>query len=186
MSSSRKRKSIGDIGAVCILSNGSCKPDDNFTYLSSKTHPDDEFNQLVQMRNMRQAENYVNSHYRLDNVCTQIPDTIDQLDFSSAGWHRLCRNKFFKHKDRLQAYRAQAESPRISIPTKHHSPRKPSVSTTEYICVLCDKGNICNKQVRERPTVECPTDGENKGWKQVVKMSFEMQKVISNTQLSLP
>ncbi|KAG0726416.1 hypothetical protein GWK47_036657 [Chionoecetes opilio] len=122
---------IRDYGPLTSLRNVRGNPDEKFAYLH-------------EIRENRMAEP-LNSPRRMEEVCAQIPETLEGVDLEMIGYHRPCYQRFTANLHRLNSTVA-------SMSTKHHSPRKLSSAESSQLfppeCMFCKK---FEKRYLEKP-----------------------------------
>ena len=112
---------------------------DPFTPLSStKIGPNEKLVYLQDIRDKRLAQP-LDSPLRMDDVCEQIPISLECMDIDKIGYHRKCYQMFTKNLDRLQGLQAGP-----STSGKHHSPRKCRSSEPCFPeeCIFCAQAEI--------------------------------------------
>ncbi len=122
----------------CIL-HVSGTQDVDFTPLSKVKGPaNDKLGQLHTIRERRLSEPRDSPH-RMEDVCNRIPESLDDADLETIGYHRGCYQKFTKNQDRLKC----SQSNEASTSTPSRSPRKPHSSSAKQHfppqCIFCGR-----------------------------------------------
>lgn len=103
-----------------------------FTRFSNiNTEPNARLQELHDTHDQRLSEP-ADSPKRMEDVCMQIPESIDGFDLECTGYHRGCYQKFTNHKPCKDTNTSENSS------QVKRSPRKPSISTLfSPECVFC-------------------------------------------------
>jgi len=126
---------------------------DKFTALQTVADPTERLAVLHEIRDLRLAES-PSSALRMEEVCRQIPDSLDGYDLTITGYHRGCYQYFSKNLDRLKS-RNRSE-PAFS---HRHSPRKPGNTATVFgpECIFCEKEGPIHVTIKNTRTTQRPT-----------------------------
>ena len=81
----RKQESKKKPGKCIIHFTGT--KDETFTFISSLKEPDERFEAIKEIANLRQQQP-LGSSSRMDDVCKSIPETLHE----DHGYHRVCYN----------------------------------------------------------------------------------------------
>ena len=149
----------------------------DFTLLSSvKGSPDEKLAQLHEIRERRLLEPQ-DSPNRMEDVCNEIPESVDSSDVHTLGYHRGCYQKFTKNLDRLKSSEVSTSNQESML----RSPRSKSTPTVLFPpeCIFCQKLEIKVSGKTER-CVTFPTFKNNDGglkeptWKQIESRALEL------------
>ena len=81
----RKKKRVQQ----CIIHSPSTLVSDKFTFISDLPDGAKKLEELKNLKNLR-LQQPVDSHYRMEDICSQIPDTL----LPESGYHVNCYKKF--------------------------------------------------------------------------------------------
>ena len=174
---------------VCIIHSPSVKSPGPFTpFRNVQSPPTEKLADLLHVRDRRLAEP-LDSPYRLEAECRQLPQSLDQVDLETTGYHRQCYARFTKNLNRLRQPSDEACASTSTAPSKHHSPRK-RTSDGEVLfppeCIFCEKVEIKTHGTTESPKEFPHWKHKDSGWSKIAPIAELMgnttsyQKEITN------
>lgn len=107
----RRKRKLDD--AVCIIHIKDAKNDD-FTFIKNTKDPDERFRHIQNIKQRRLSQQQ-DSPYRLEEICSKIPDTFSE----NHGYHRSCYTRFIGNLQRLTD--SDAEVPSSSMMSTRRS-----------------------------------------------------------------
>ena len=119
-----------------------------FIALENVADPVQRLKKLHEIRDLRLAAPPTSS-MRMDDVCKQIPNSIEDCDLTVTGYHRGCYQHFCKNLDRLKTMDE-------SEVQHHRSPRKSGSSGILFgpECIFCGKKGPIHVKVRNTRSTE--------------------------------
>ena len=172
---------------ICILHSKDINSSSlgNFTSFNDcNTSPTEKLRSLHQTRDKRLNEP-VDSKHRMQTVCELIPDSLENVNLATTGWHRGCHQRFTMNLNRLKSTAPTSASSSSTITSPVHSPRKRRSSEfMEKIifpadqCLFCDKNAIKVKQEKHWPTESFSSwVHKDSGWQQIEPMAKDIQGI---------
>ena len=117
----------------------------NFTPFSNiRGDPTEKLAQLHNIRDQQLTESLGSIHH-IDLIYKLIPETLEDVDLDSHGYHRHCYQRFHANLNRLKVSETSALS--ALTKAKHHSHRKQSAAM--------DAAGLCASPVFSRECIFC-------------------------------
>ena len=152
MAKGEKRKHLDDTNGPdskrkpdhCILHVPGSDPGAFTAFTNIKDEPCDKLAFLHGIRDKRLGQPPESKH-RMEAVCKQIPESLEEADLETIGSHRQCYQLFTCNLHRL---RLPGNDPQPSTSRRHHSPRKHQDSDSKKSplfppeCIFRDKVQI--------------------------------------------
>ena len=109
---------------LCILHDPSLSQHGKFANLSSsKGDPDDKLSYIHDIRDLRLNEP-VTSPYCMNDICDQIPLSMEGLPLKITGYHQNCYKQFTMNLDHLKKFNdsgsSESSSSQIKISLRQH------------------------------------------------------------------
>lgn len=146
---------------ICFLHYDSSKCD-TFVLLSGLENPTERLLDIHNIRDRRQSDP-IGSKHRMDSVCEQIPNQVDE----GYGYHRDCYQHFINHLDRLQTPGHSDGPSTAKINRRRSSADKITLFAKD--CIFCNKeGKIAIKKSAGW-TTQTPSKFVTDAWKTVVE-----------------
>ncbi len=123
---------------TCVIHFPQVAENDNFVPFSSiNSEPSTKLSYLLDISKRRLSQP-ADSPYRMTIQCNLLPESLNDLDVETVGYHRTCYQTFTKNLDRLQEQTAEASC----SSQKCFSPRKASSTHVLFSpneCLFCEK-----------------------------------------------
>ena len=141
------------------------------TFKNVRGNSTEKLAQLHTVRDQRLAEP-AGSVHRMDIVCGLIPESLEDDDLESYGYHRQCYQRFNANLDRLTGF----EPSTASCSSRHHSPRKlPSTADVGTgslglfppECIFCEKLERKVHDKTERPVKFASWKHKGSAWQHI-------------------
>lgn len=158
MARGRKRKNSGDGEQPsksktnkCIIHVVKGIKHETFTPLANITDPVARLEKLHTIRGWRLSATSNSPAHRMEDICRQIPDSLDGCDLTVTGYHRGCYQYFSKNLDCL-TYGEEVTEPQ----TQHRSPRKSGKATILFdpVCIFCEQEGSIHVNIKNTRTTE--------------------------------
>ena len=157
----KKRKHLDDTNGPdskrkpdhCILHVPGSDPGAFTAFTNIKAEPCDKLAFLHGIRDKRLGQPPESKH-RMEAVWKQIPESLEEADLETVGYHKQCYQLFTCN---LHGLRLPGDDPQPSTSRRHHSPRKHQDSDSKKSllfppeCIFCDKVQIKVSGRTERP-----------------------------------
>ena len=133
---SKKRKLDANVER-CILHASGIQHKEFTSFNNVKGSPGEKLAYLLDIRKKRLNEPH-DSPYRMDDICSLIPESLGNVNIEEVGYHRGCYQNFTKNLDRLRSDTSTVENTKLT-----RSPQKPSASKDPgkfpTKCIFCEK-----------------------------------------------
>ena len=118
---SKKRKLAANVER-CIFYASGIQHNEFTSFNNVKGSAGEKLAYLLDIREKRLNE-YHDSPYRMEDICSLIPESLANVNIKEVGYHRGCYQNFTKNLDRLRSDTSTVENTKLT-----RSIRKPSAS----------------------------------------------------------
>ena len=174
---SKKRKLDANVER-CILHASGIQHNEFTSFNNVKGSAGEKLAYLLNIRKKRLNEPH-DSPYRMEDICSLIPESLANVNIKEVGYHRSCYQNFTKNLDRLMSDTSTVKNTKLT-----RSPRKPSASIdpgkfpTE--CIFCEKQTTRKSHGKKEQCVTFAVFKDNRGvtleptWKQIEPRALAM------------
>jgi len=136
----------------CILHAKGINHGDFILFSNIKGSASDKLSQLQSIKERCLCEPRDSPH-RMEDVCSQVPQSLAEMDLNAVGYHPGCYQAFTKNQDRLK------HDVNLNEPSTSRSPRKPTLFSAMHLfppeCIFCERLEKKLGGKTERCTVYC-------------------------------